>query len=206
MAIPLNAVQTDVDRLIDLFLSPDFNPETIDLSSYGTDEGFGYEAEAGEEVADGELEGGDWRHDEFFLKRCGRTLSKLGDEFQRSRPAAQAGPATSSPIDQMKEALEKAVQASETEGSNTQPSKETKERAWAIFKGVMENAVSDTVFKDAYQELGAFLMAIRGVRLMGEGVRDLARDLSLRYIRDRQLDQSIQRMGGMEALMAHELD
>lgn len=61
----------------------------------------------------------------------------------------------------------------------------------------MNNAVSDNVAGDAFKLLGALLLSLHGLAGMVSGIKGLARSYFLRYIRERELDVEMQRLGGL---------
>lgn len=81
---------------------------------------------------------------------------------------------------------------------DTDPDAEQKkEEGWRDFKAILNNAVSDNVAGDAFKLLGALLLSLHGLAGMVSGIKGLARSYFLRYIRERELDVEMQRLGGL---------
>ncbi|KAK0057763.1 hypothetical protein Bpfe_012719 [Biomphalaria pfeifferi] len=200
-------VLQDINELIDLFLSPDFEPLQKSESTTKVDT-FHFEAEGEEFDEDFQPDPDHYApfiamgHESRFLKgvgvtktdkeTCGRTLAKMGDEFYSSKMKERMT---------VKEHLRGIFQP--LESRSTDP--EVERNAWEKFKNVMDSYIA-TGSGDAPKVLGAILLTVSGLSYLGSGVKDQVKNFTRRYITQRNLDRDIARMGGLNAIMSTQLD
>nr|KAI8742285.1 hypothetical protein BgiMline_022058 [Biomphalaria glabrata] len=206
-------VLQDINELIDLFLSPDFEPLPKSKSTTNVD-AFHFEAE-GEEFDDESQPNPDnyasfkfraaGNESRFFkatdaaktnrptdTETCGRTLAKMGDEFYSSKMKERMT---------VKEQLRRIFQPLESRSTDPEVEKNT----WEKFKNVLDSYIV-TGSGDAPKVLGAILLSVSGLSYLGSGVKDQVKNFTRRYIAQRNLDRDIARMGGLNAIMSTQLD
>lgn len=125
--------------------------------------------------------------EELYRKRCGHVLAQLGDEFLKEKSKGQPEPLQASLVESVKSAL-------------------GEDQAWERFKEVIDNATEGNVVRDSYKTLGSLILALHGLRSLGEGAKKLAATLANRYVSEANLDRDIARIGGLTKLMTENLD
>ncbi|CAG5125337.1 unnamed protein product, partial [Candidula unifasciata] len=188
------SVTRDVEALIDLFMSPTFDPfesESPAVSTDDEDDGGGYEA-AADSDSDDDIKEEEYRlpqpaiHYGHSTVRFGQILAKMGDEFFHSYTPSRTSSKTVYGL------------CTIIFSQDTDPDAERKKQeAWEDFKGILNNAVSDNVTGDAFKLLGALLLSLRGLSDMASGIKGLAHSFFIRYIREKELDVEMQRLGGL---------
>jgi len=165
----------DMERLLDLFLD-----QEVELPYDG-----GFESAVvsdDDESVEKSDSLGEHHYDaaEIRLRHMGRQLADMGDEFlhQRSLPSTAE--------------LKKQIQEAGEKGD--------KEKAYSTFKRVMSAATEGTPESEAYKVLGAVLMTLHGLNLVGQGAKGLAKAYTRRFMEESKLDEEIRRIGGLEKL------
>ncbi|KAH9488560.1 hypothetical protein Btru_061826 [Bulinus truncatus] len=209
----------EIDELIDLFLSSDFDPLPKSDSAINFKQ-FKFEADVDgsdseeEKPSDFDLfklqahgfsdrpvaQGGypvhspgnfNFKHDEYFKRKCGRALAKMGDELCAVAPTSQF-----SVTDELKRIFLPL-------GENN--NKESINNSWDLFKNLLDKYIV-TQDGDAPKYLGAVLLTVHGLSNLGSGTKQLVKDFTRRYITQRGLDRDIARIGGLNGFMASQLD
>jgi len=119
---------------------------------------------------------------DVLLKSMGRKLADMGDEYLQHKKV----PETSD--------LKRALQEAGKQGDSGN------EAAYDTFKSVMGKAIEGTPAEEAYKALGAVLLTLHGLNLVGEGAKGLAKIFSRRFMEETKLDKDIERIGGLEKL------
>ncbi|XP_059166052.1 uncharacterized protein LOC131948460 [Physella acuta] len=218
MAMARTSTKQDIVKLVDLFLSTDFDPLPSLNSGVNLNKvyKFQFEADLGDEESDSVVQ--HYQHDDYLLRKFGQKLATMGDDFlnkrepQANRSTAQAKSLTGH-INRKQELIAEDVKrifvqldaVSSKRSHGQQEYDNAKEEAYEKFKAIIESSIISTGADDIWKTLGAFLLTLNGLSHLKEGTKSLLRTLSIRFIEQRQLDRDIERIGGLEK-MYDELD
>ncbi|CAL1542965.1 unnamed protein product [Lymnaea stagnalis] len=179
-AIQKSKTGDNVAALVDLFLSPEFEPlqkntsQKIHFSGAGPVQKYSFEADI--EVHDGDLKAPDQKEQVIAIAR---SLAQSGDELYQQIAARNQ--------QELNSVFEGDLRK-----------EDVKDKAWTRFQNIMDDSIKGTGVDDAKKQLGAFLLALRSFCRVQKEVRQVASIFAQRFIAERQLDQALNNLSVRE--------